>query len=509
MNILVIPDAHAKPDVPNDRFDWVGRWVVDNKPDVIVELGDWEDMPSLSSYDIGKKSYEGRRYRKDLESAWDARERFISPLKSLNLQQKRNKEKQYRPSCYALGGNHFEGRIKRAIELSPMLEGTIGVEDGRHKEFGWCLEYNHKVLTSDLHWVPLKELKEGDELIGFDENSHEYGRYYKPSIVEKLNFSEADLFEVTLSDGSKFKTTEDHRWLVRDIGQITTWKQTKDLKIGQRLSKYFEPWDSSKCIDYDCAYMAGLLDGEGCLSYNNNKSIRLDISQKEGLVSENIRRIFKKYNFSFVERSNNTAISFRILGGLQEILRALSLFRAQRLLNKLDITKFRRLQKYKNANDVFITSILYVGRGTIAKIQTSTKTFFADGFAHHNCYVPFQDILLLGGFSFSHYYVSGIMGRPIAGEHPATALIQKLHTSAVQGHSHLLDFSIRTKPNGERVWGIHAGCYLDPNQHEDYAGPANKMWKKGILYMKNVKDGDMESFEWIGINELKAKYASN
>jgi hypothetical protein len=100
-------------------------------------MGDWEDMPSLSSYDLGKMSYEGRRYKRDLESAWEARKLFNGPISDYNEHKKRNKERQYHPIQISLGGNHFERRVKRAVELAPMLEGTISVEDNRAKEFGW------------------------------------------------------------------------------------------------------------------------------------------------------------------------------------------------------------------------------------------------------------------------------------------------------------------------------------------------------------------------------------
>lgn len=135
--ILIIGDAHAKPDQDLSRFQWLGKLVVDEQPDYIVDMGDWEDMPSLSSYDIGKMSYEGRRYRRDIESAWEARRLFNDPIREYNERKKANKERQYRPTKIALGGNHFERRVSRAIELAPMLEGTISVDDNHCKEYGW------------------------------------------------------------------------------------------------------------------------------------------------------------------------------------------------------------------------------------------------------------------------------------------------------------------------------------------------------------------------------------
>lgn len=137
MKILVIGDAHCKTGVPNDRFKWLGQLVVGEKPDAVVDIGDWEDMPSLSSYDVGKKSFEGRTYVTDIECAHEARDFFAEPLRRFNDARKRSKERQYRPSLYALGGNHFEGRVRRAIEIDRKLEGLISVRDNGCEERGW------------------------------------------------------------------------------------------------------------------------------------------------------------------------------------------------------------------------------------------------------------------------------------------------------------------------------------------------------------------------------------
>jgi hypothetical protein len=70
-------------------------------------------------------------------AAYEARKLLDEPLSEYKERKKRNKEKQYNPIQVALGGNHFERRVKRAIELSPMLEGTISVEDNHASEYGW------------------------------------------------------------------------------------------------------------------------------------------------------------------------------------------------------------------------------------------------------------------------------------------------------------------------------------------------------------------------------------
>ena len=43
-------------------------------------------------------------------------------------------------------------------------------------------------------------------------------------------------------------------------------------------------------------------------------------------------------------------------------------------------------------------------------------------------------------------------------------------------------------------------------QWEEYAGPANKMWMRGILILDNVKEGDFSSYRWMGIQDIKDKY---
>lgn len=134
---LLIGDAHAKPNTDLARFHWLGRFIVDRKPDVIIDMGDWEDMPSLCKYDKGTKSYEGRRYKLDVAAAWRAREIVDSHISHYNDRQRRLKERLYKPTLYSLGCNHFEKRVRRTIEYSPELEGMISDNDHRCADWGW------------------------------------------------------------------------------------------------------------------------------------------------------------------------------------------------------------------------------------------------------------------------------------------------------------------------------------------------------------------------------------
>jgi hypothetical protein len=123
--ILVIPDAHAKPDHNNRRFEILGKFINDNKFDYVVCLGDFADMHALSSYDIGKKSFEGRTYKADIASAVDAQKKMFSQIKDRG-------DTKY----IMLLGNH-EHRINRAIDSDRKLDGTISTEDLQYEKFGW------------------------------------------------------------------------------------------------------------------------------------------------------------------------------------------------------------------------------------------------------------------------------------------------------------------------------------------------------------------------------------
>lgn len=124
---IVIPDSHSVPGFNNERYTWIGRLIEALRPEYVIDIGDWYSMESLSSYDKGKKSYEGRRYAKDIEAGNDGQERLLFPLRQA---------KRKFPKFFRCLGNH-ENRITRALEFDPILIGTIGLSDLQSKESYW------------------------------------------------------------------------------------------------------------------------------------------------------------------------------------------------------------------------------------------------------------------------------------------------------------------------------------------------------------------------------------
>ncbi|MFI3218032.1 MAG: metallophosphoesterase [Methylococcales bacterium] len=133
---LVIPDVQVKPGQDFSFLRHVGEYIVEKKPDTIICIGDFADMPSLSSYDVGKKSFEGRRYKADVLAAREAMTTLLKPLVSYNRNAILQKRKRYHPQLILTLGNH-ENRINRVIDADPKLDGTISVDDLQYENMGW------------------------------------------------------------------------------------------------------------------------------------------------------------------------------------------------------------------------------------------------------------------------------------------------------------------------------------------------------------------------------------
>lgn len=125
--VFVIPDTQVKPGVPTNHMDWIGRYIADKArgrkgPVHIVHLGDHWDFPSLSSYDKGKASMEGRRFEADLKAGNDAFKRLSLPIERAMSKLPIGAAEW---NLWVLGGNH-EARADRAAEENPQLQGTVG-----------------------------------------------------------------------------------------------------------------------------------------------------------------------------------------------------------------------------------------------------------------------------------------------------------------------------------------------------------------------------------------------
>jgi hypothetical protein len=133
---LVIPDTQIKPGVPTEHIDWISRYIIEKRPDVLVIIGDWADMASLSSYDVGKKSFEGRTYKADCLAANDCLQRLMAPIEDRQRRLVETKHGAWNLRKVVTLGNH-ENRINVAIENDRKLEGLISTKDLFFDQFGF------------------------------------------------------------------------------------------------------------------------------------------------------------------------------------------------------------------------------------------------------------------------------------------------------------------------------------------------------------------------------------
>ena len=114
--IFIIPDRQARPGVPLDHNRWLGAAIADYAPDIVVDLGDNADFPSVSTHSQpGSLDKEGARLLRDIEAAQEADRLLFEHMGD------------FRPKrLVRLRGNH-EDRLDRYLRLNPVLEGIIGL----------------------------------------------------------------------------------------------------------------------------------------------------------------------------------------------------------------------------------------------------------------------------------------------------------------------------------------------------------------------------------------------
>lgn len=138
--------------------------------------------------------------------------------------------------------------------------------------------------------------------------------------------------------------------------------------------------------------------------------------------------------------------------------------------------------------------------GTIGYSDLDIERYY-DDVVYYDGQTP--GTITIDGVTYAHYFVSGVMGRSVSGEHPAHALVTKQLVSCTQGHTHTFDYTIRTQHNGSKVHGLVAGCCVDFKSN--WAGETQKLWTPGVVIKRNVHKG-MYDIEWVSLERLKKEY---
>lgn len=133
---LIIADTQCKPNVDLFYMSAIGQYIAEKQPEIVVHIGDHYDFESLSSYDKGKKSFEGRRLVADIEAGNKGLDLLMQPIKDLQEQQRKDKQQVYNPRLVFCQGNH-EQRFDRLGNDMPELDGFVGTETLNIEKWGF------------------------------------------------------------------------------------------------------------------------------------------------------------------------------------------------------------------------------------------------------------------------------------------------------------------------------------------------------------------------------------
>lgn len=295
--------------------------------------------------------------------------------------------------------------------------------NGHCKEF-YCPTPDQRVLTADLEWVPSGDLKANDELFGFDENAWELGstgkrrRRFRHSKIINVTPVKKRILRLELEDGSCIKSSEEHPWLsAAKLSRHHSWLSAleifKAVKDGRKryLHKFISPWKTLS--DWRSGWLAGLYDGEGYFSAKNRGGVQLGVSQNPGVILDEASKILKDLGFT-VGRSRagreKKVVSLQMLGGWHEIMRLLGTIRPFRLLDKFKIyLREGALGKQMDAKHgmLRVVNVYSEGEAWVTGIETSTKTYFCEGFAAHNSVA--QHSMIVSGMLSSDNALWGLL----------------------------------------------------------------------------------------------------
>jgi hypothetical protein len=275
---------------------------------------------------------------------------------------------------------------------------------GGNDKWGDCVAPETRVLTADLQWVPAGSLSIGDRLVGFDEEPDKTGRgrYYREAVVECADIVKRPCYDLEFSDGTKVRSSSGHRWLTRSTVQgelgCQRWVETKDMKCGDvrqtKVVKSFDVWDDN--TSYAGGYLAGAFDGEGNLELSSHDGIyanRVCFSQVDNPMLAQVEKYLGLLGFRYTHTKTSNGTALRVDGTPRfekhriaitprsEWVRFMGSIRPARLLPKLDINRLGRI----NGQVVTLVQKTFVGEQDVVMLDTSARTYFAEGLASHNC----------------------------------------------------------------------------------------------------------------------------
>ena len=266
------------------------------------------------------------------------------------------------------------------------------------RQLGLCLHPSTRVLMADFTWKALDEVQRGDRIIGCDEFADwRHGRALHESVVEAKREVWDEPLTIILEDGRKLVATPKHRFLTKGYGNNrsgveTYWRQAGELKVGDVFRHVCQPFGQG---EFEDGWFGGLLDGEGCIRSKHRGGGELCISQVEGPVLDRARDYLTSRGYAYREewdrrkggdksKLGNKPVAKLVINRLEPIFRLLGTSRPVRMLK----SKWWEGKELPGKRDGAWVRIVSIERSEVKQrmidLQTSTKTFIAEGIVSHN-----------------------------------------------------------------------------------------------------------------------------
>lgn len=268
----------------------------------------------------------------------------------------------------------------------------------------YCVTPETRVLTSDLRWVPAAKLLLGDTLLGFDDLPS--GRWTKRKTrraqVEHTGTIYRQVLRLELADGSAVRASAEHPWLVTRgarAGRRQVWMTTRAISQavaqGRAISllRFLRPWQEES--SYDAGYLAGMLDAEGHVHFTKpappkycGGALAIGFAQQKGIVLDLVEGLLTERGFQYSKTVTSSPHVHQLLirGSWADRLALLGSVRPKRLIEKFDGRV--RADLFQMALDAMeypgVVRVVDEGRQKVIALQTSTSTYFAEGFGAHN-----------------------------------------------------------------------------------------------------------------------------
>lgn len=272
-----------------------------------------------------------------------------------------------------------------------------------------CVAPDTRILTAGYRWISAADVHVGDRLVGFDEHNaaeRQPGRRvptsyrrWRETEVEAVRTGRKPCYRLVFDDGTKVTASADHMWLCsgppgRSRGM--RWQRTESLICNRATQRSWVV----KLLDvverehtWDAGWLAGFYDGEGNIisAGANAAGWRVSVSQKLGSEADLCEQLLKERGFDVRQHIAQRpapwqpTVALSLGGGKPEVLRFLSIIGPQRLIRDFN-SRFLANASLHGHRPVGLVAKEYVGEQVVVAIQTSSRTYVAEGLASHNCF---------------------------------------------------------------------------------------------------------------------------